>query len=132
MKAAGIMLAGMLLSTAAAAGQVYKWVDASGHFHFSDTPQPGWTRVDAQRANVVDATVVPPSDDDAQKAAQCKQKRETLNGYRNASRIVERDALGVERVYTDEQRQQLIAKAEQEAAAACSGQDEDETEAESP
>ena len=42
----------LLLAAAfsAGAGQVYKWVDAEGRIHYSDTPRPGWKRVDLKVA----------------------------------------------------------------------------------
>lgn len=119
MRAAAAVV-GLLFSVSALAGPVYKWVDAAGRFHFSDTPQPGWTRVDAGRVNTVTAEV--PADDgqgEAERAAQCKQKQDTLASFRNSSKVIERDALGVEREYTPEQRQKLIDLTERQVREAC-------------
>ena len=53
MRRSAFFLLAMLLALPAWAGQVYKWVDQSGRFHFSDTAQPGWTRIDAGRSNTM-------------------------------------------------------------------------------
>jgi hypothetical protein len=121
MMRAAMLLVGLMLSAAASAGQVYKWVDKAGHFHFSDTPQPGWTRVDAMRGNTMTAEVPQVGDDPGSeaKAAECQKTRDTLASYRNAARVVERDALGNEKEYSAEQKQQLVARAEQQVAQAC-------------
>ncbi|WP_028081587.1 DUF4124 domain-containing protein [Solimonas soli] len=121
MKRVATLLAMACLSAAANAGQVYKWVDKSGHFHFSDTPQPGWTRIDAGRANALTAEVPRVGDDPGSEAqaAECQKRRDTLASYRNAARIVERDALGNEKEYGPEQKQALVARAEQQVAEAC-------------
>lgn len=121
LKAGVLALGAALLSAAASAGPVYKWVDPAGHFHFSDTPQPGWKRVEVRSANAATSEIpqIAGGVDDTQRALDCKQKRDTLAGYRKASKIVERDALGQEREYSDEQKNQLIARAEQQAQNAC-------------
>ncbi|MGH8447451.1 MAG: DUF4124 domain-containing protein [Solimonas sp.] len=115
-----MLLAGLVLGASAFAGQVYKWVDAQGHFHFGDTPQPGWTRVDAGRTNSMTADVPQVAGEDEEKrAVHCKQKRDELAGYKSASRIVERDALGGEREFSDEQKQKLISQTAGQATEAC-------------
>ncbi|NGY04922.1 DUF4124 domain-containing protein [Solimonas terrae] len=110
------VLAG-LISVPALAGGVYKWVDAQGHFHFSDTAQPGWRRVDVN-PTVVDAGPIPTTDTAAagKRAAECQQKRDALVGYKASARIVERNSLGVEHEYTPEEKQKLIALTEQQLA----------------
>jgi len=44
-----IAVASLLASTAFAAGEVYRWKDANGLWHFSDQPQPGAELVRAAR-----------------------------------------------------------------------------------
>ncbi|MFT4047701.1 MAG: DUF4124 domain-containing protein [Solimonas sp.] len=109
------------MSAAASAGPVYKWVDRSGHIHYGDTPEPGWTRVDPGRANTSTGEAPQTGDDVASEAqaAECQKQREALGSYRNAARIVERDALGNEKEYSAEQKQQLVARAEAQVEQAC-------------
>ncbi len=102
----------------ASAGQVYQWIDASGRIHFSDTPRPGWKRLDVKGAPGVqpssDASVRPDAaaDDSVERvqlrAEECQRRREQLATYRNSAQIVERDGLGNERTYTEEERLQLL------------------------
>ncbi|NKF22035.1 DUF4124 domain-containing protein [Solimonas marina] len=111
-----------LTAGAASAGPVYKWIDPAGRVHFSDTAQPGWKRV-----TVGDANGATPAPTDAPAAASadssdCQQKRDTLDNYRRASKIVERDALGNEHSYSDDQKQELVARAEAQARSACGGE----------
>lgn len=111
------LLAGLISVPAFAAG-VYKWVDTQGGIHYSDTAQPGWRRVDVS-PTVVDAGTLPPSADasaSGKRAAECKQKRDALVGYKTSARIVERNSLGVEHEYTPEEKQKLIAMTEQQLA----------------
>src|SRR3546814_15283983 len=111
------LLAGLISVPAFAAG-VYKWVDTQGGIHYSDTAQPGWRRVDIS-PTVVDAGALQPSADastSGKRAAECKQKRDALVGYKTSARIVERNGLGVEHEYTPEEKQKLIAMTEQQLA----------------
>lgn len=120
-----ILLAGLISVPALAAG-VYKWVDTQGGIHYGDTAQPGWRRVDVS-PTVVEAGALPKSADSGtagKSAADCKQKRDTLAGYKASSRIVERNSLGVEHEYTAEEKQKLIAMTEQQLAACPPADDE--------
>lgn len=119
------LLAGLISVPALAAG-VYKWVDVQGGIHYSDTAQPGWRRVDVN-PTIVDADAPPKSADAGgagKSAAECQQKRATLAGYKASSRIVERNSLGVEHEYTPEEKQKLIAMAEQQLAGCPPADDE--------
>jgi hypothetical protein len=115
-----------LVSAPVLAGNVYKWVDAQGRFHFSDTAEPGWRRVDVS-PTVVDGGPSPQTAvADDKRATECRQKRDALTGYKTASRIVERNSLGVEHEYTPEERQKLIAMTEQQLAGCPPAEEPDE------
>lgn len=105
------LLAALLLAAlvpgVAADGRIYRWVDAQGRVHYGDQPARGASEVRVPR---VDASGSP---------ADCDRTRAELDNYRQAKDIVERDALGKERRYTPEERQQLIAITEGKLAAAC-------------
>lgn len=125
---------------AVSAGQVYKWVDPNGRVHFSDTPRPGWTAVDLKSAptpsaDPAAAEAAPqdePSSGDADTAAEtgvtdrerlraeeCKRRKEQLESYRQATKIVERDAQGKEKQYSETERLQLIEQTQRQIAELC-------------
>ena len=97
--ALSIVVCGLLLSAAASAQQVYRWVDEDGVVHYSDQPPPGETGESAESVDIevppgignpVRGLAVQPrgtrtgDDDDA-------AATETVGGYRSAS-IVEPQA----------------------------------------
>lgn len=104
-----------------AAGAIYKYVDPQGRQHFADQPKQGWTRVDV-RTSVVETTTGTDAPTESReqavsRAADCARLQEQLRTYRNASRVVERDALGREKEYSAEERTRLIEKYEQDVQA---------------
>lgn len=114
--------------TAGAAGAIYKFVDPQGRQHFADQPKAGWTRVDVRTSVVETEGAEAPEETREQavtRAADCARKQEQLRTYRNASRIVERDALGREKEYSDEERTSLIQKYEQDVQACAQTQAND-------
>lgn len=119
-----------LAAVVAEAGQVYKWVDRDGRVHFSDTPRPGWTRVDLQSAPAAPTQDAggeanprtEPSAGSARdrlRAEECRNRREQLQAYRNAATIIERDALGNEKRYSETERLQLIEQTQKQVAELC-------------
>ncbi len=123
---AALLLSG--LCAVAQAGDIYKWVDAKGSFHYSDLPQAGWTRV-GDRPGTASATIGDDADSNGDervqalaRATDCARKEEQLKTYRNAMRIVERDSLGGEKEYSNEEREKLIAQTEQAIASGCTEQ----------
>ncbi|MFP5305879.1 MAG: DUF4124 domain-containing protein [Gammaproteobacteria bacterium] len=139
---------------AASAGQVYKWVDANGRVHFSDTPRPGWKAVDLNAPGTAEAAAAaaePTAEDETDavteagdaatdaavedegagadaaispqlRAEECTRAREQLESYRNATKIVERDAEGKEKEYSTSERLQLIQQTQQRVTELCSPQ----------
>ncbi|MEW6167378.1 MAG: DUF4124 domain-containing protein [Pseudomonadota bacterium] len=133
---------------AASAGQVYKWVDPNGRVHFSDTPRPGWTAIDLNAPGTAEAAAAEPAAADATqardatsdaavedegagagaaispqlRAEECARAREQLESYRNATKIVERDAEGKEKEYSTKERLQLIQQTQQRVTELCSPQ----------
>lgn len=113
------------------AGQVYKWVDPNGRVHFSDTPRPGWTAVDLKSAPSLsaDATGAESTEGgtegessaarDRLRADECKRRKEQLDSYLTANKIVERDALGKEKEYSQEERLQLIEQTQKQVEELC-------------
>ncbi len=128
------MLTAVLLCAVAwdaSAGQVYRWVDANGRAHYSDTPQAGWEPVDIKSANTVPGVPSPRPEGagsytgeqqvarDQLRASECKRRQEQLDSYLKATRIVERDSSGEEKVYTETQRLKLIELTERQVAELC-------------
>lgn len=126
------LFAALLLSGICAvvqAGDIYKWVDAKGRFHYSDLPQPGWTRVEdkpgtANSLSGESAVEGAPQQrvSAVSQAEECRHKREKLYTYRNAAKIVERDSLGGAKEYSAEERERLIVRTELELASECKQQ----------
>jgi hypothetical protein len=120
---------------AASAGQVYKWIDANGRVHYSDTPRPGWTRVDVRTGGGLQSVTAAPeaaaetdvAGSDAEesperarlRAEECQKRRDQLETYRTSTQIIERDNLGNERTYTEEQRLQLIEQTQRQVNELC-------------
>ena len=51
--------------------------------------------------------------------AECKRKRDQLDTYQKASRIVEKDALGSEKEYSADDRKKLIDSIQKQIAENC-------------
>lgn len=108
----------------AAAEKVYRWVDAQGKVHYSDQPrgnaQPVEVKPGSGPGNPAAAAPAPSDTQSAvQKAVDCEKQRSQLETYRQAERIVEKDALGTEREYTAEQKERLVKLTEESFRAAC-------------
>lgn len=124
-KTGSLLLLLLAATCTASAGQVYKWIDAEGRVHYADTPKPGWQRVDLKVApGFASVTAEPDAGSDTPERAQlraeeCSKRREQLETYRKASTITERDTLGNERVFNEEQRLQLIEQTQNQVRELC-------------
>lgn len=113
-------IAALITANAFAAGEVYRWKDASGNWHFSDQPQPGAELVrGARRGTPAPAAAPPPASPPAQtvatsealpvsdgvarevrqqaaaiKAEQCKKAEEAYQQQLRAQRIYREDQDG--------------------------------------
>jgi hypothetical protein len=109
----------LCLAASATAADVYKWKDAQGHVHYGDMAKQGAEKVNAGPAN---SAVPEDKDKDAQKtkhAEECGRKRDQLVTYRSAGRIVEKDALGIEKEYNEAERKKLIELTQKQIAEGC-------------
>lgn len=132
-KTGSLLLLLLAAACTASAGQVYKWIDAEGRVHYADTPKPGWQRVDlkvapgfapvtadADAGSAAPAGAAADSPERAQlRTEECAKRREQLETYRKASTITERDTLGNERVFSEEQRLQLIEQTQSQVRELC-------------
>ena len=109
-----------LACTAPSAREVYKWVDRDGNVHYGDKPKHDAEPVDATPPGG-DTPVLTPEQQQAAaaRAAECEVKKKQLDTYRKASAIKETDALGREREYTKEEREQLVALTEKRMHELC-------------
>lgn len=109
------------------AGQVYKWVDPSGRVHFSDTPQPGWRAVDLNESPATSTAAESDAADsgdqvgprDQLRAEECQRAKTQLATYKSATKIVERDALGKDKEYSNEERLQLLEQTQKRVKDFC-------------
>lgn len=127
------MVLGLMLAAPAYAGQVYKWVDPDGRVHYGDQPMPGAKAVDLRTNRGTLATTDPvaetsAAEDDAEpKPAEklkpdpelCAQKKKELETYNTASKIVERDRLGRDKEYGEEEKKMLIERTQKQIEQAC-------------
>lgn len=109
-------------SPSSRAEKLYRWVDAHGQVHFTD--QPGEHHAEPYDPHLPAPTQAPVKKFPPVKAdqrARCKKLHTELDHYRQASTIVETDALGHRHVYTPNQRKELIARTQKTTARVCSG-----------
>lgn len=138
----GVLVMALCAAAAVQARVVYRWVDADGAEHFSDTPREGavehWlpdgprsgaargvgtapSRAPQVPSRAAAADEAPALDEDtAQELAQaCKGKKTRLRELLDAQRVVETDSLGRERVYTDTERRELIQRTQDDIKLVC-------------
>lgn len=106
-------------SFAAHAEKMYRWVDAQGKVHFSDRPQGNARVIDVRPGSGPGAADSKSALASRIDAAECRRRQDQLAGYRQSERIVEKNALGVEREYTPEERNRLLRLTEQAVAESC-------------
>lgn len=111
----------VLTLPAAAAGTVYRWVDAAGQVHYSDSPQVGAKAVSVRAGAGIESPAAAESSAPetpapgtatiaklAPDAAACEKKKQDLASYKSAAKLSQRDALGKVHEFTPEERQKLL------------------------
>ena len=131
----------LMLCSANAHADLYKWTDAEGHVHYSDTMPPGETRVqkadihttDESSGNASPGKSIFEREADLEKALKakkqaeqkdaekekraaarkhnCENARSALNSLQNAPRIATYDASGNRTIMDDATRQKRIEQA---------------------
>jgi hypothetical protein len=131
MRAALVILGVLCVASVCAADRVYRWTGTDGKTYYGDTPPETARDVRSvdRRVGMLPATPAAPSTapgraDPAAPTAvaanrDCVTKRTQLGAYRNSVRLVERDSLGREREFTEEERELLIARTEADLKATC-------------
>ena len=125
----------LLLVSAAAAAETYRWVDTQGHVHYGDRPVQGAQEVEVRVpgqapappdiADNGDPTADPDTsseetDEETQVRTQlCDQAKERLARYEKADGIVEEGPDGQQRQLTLDERVDTIVRARQSAKDLC-------------
>lgn len=108
---------------AASGDNVFQWTGPDGKTYFGDLPPADARNIEPMRRRfgTSSAAVEPtPAADVPEDVAECANKRKQLETYRNATSLIEKDALGREREYTAEERELLIAKTQEFLDSNCS------------
>ncbi|TAN72328.1 MAG: DUF4124 domain-containing protein [Gallionella sp.] len=139
----------LMLSGANAFAGLNKWVDENGKVHYSDQPPPANVKSETLRSTSAAASASAPAapktiaereaelkkarqakKEAAEKAAKeqaaaeaieanCAAARQNLRTFQSGIRMAEVDAKGERSYLSDEQRQQRIAKAQQDVGTFC-------------
>lgn len=115
----------LLVPTALAAADVYRWTDAQGTVHYSDQPHPGAEAVTVDPG----AAAGSPNGDTAnpsrtERAAeirtkQCQKARKRLASLQEAATVTTTGEDGEKRELSADERVQAIARAEKDVAGLC-------------
>lgn len=125
--------AALLLVSAAAAAETYRWVDAEGNVHYGDRPAQGSQEVTIRVPGVAPepppatdgvaseppATTTEPDADAQVRSQLCTQARERLASYENSDGIFEESPDGKRRELTLDERVDTILKARQSVKDSC-------------
>lgn len=102
---------------------VYRWTGEDGRTYYGDQPPLGARDVQTVGPRLGTAATTAASDaqqaETAQREAECARLRADLNRYRVATKLVETDSLGRERVFSAEEQKLLVAKTEAGVTLAC-------------
>ena len=118
---AALFAAAAFAAAPVAQADVYKWKDASGNVHYGDQPANGAEKVSTGPDNSEAAPDTSADDAQQKRDAECKRKRDQLDTYQKASRIVEKDALGNEKEYDAKDKEALMAVQQAKVKEACKG-----------
>lgn len=126
MRISCLVLGLLFASGAAQADKIYRWIGPDNKVYYGDTPpagardlQPFGRKVGTGTASDTFARETPAAQPAEAQAADCARLRGQLSTYRNAARLVERDSLGREREYSEEERAQLIARTQSNLVTRC-------------
>lgn len=116
--------AALLLVSAAAAAETFRWIDADGGVHYSDRPVQGAEQVQIRTPEVGGPGAAPDQaaeDDDVVRAGQCALARKRLKDYETSDRLFQEDEFGRQTEIKGEDRVQLIASAQTDVESFCDG-----------
>lgn len=125
----GLLLLCFALLAAPALADVYRWVDADGKVHYSDTPPPA--HQPAERLKVESDRPRPPPSDEPEPAPapdntqsvlrqkQCEVWQAALKTYTSGELLVQTDAEGNQKPLTPAERDAAILEARANVTAFC-------------
>lgn len=115
--------AALLLVSAAAAAEIYRWVDAKGKVHYSDRPVADAQSVEVRVPESAESGgSTEPVDDEAAavRAKHCALAQQRLKDYESSDGLVQEDEFGRRREIKGEERVQLIVRAQSDVKTFCS------------
>lgn len=92
-----LLVSALLVATVPASAEIYRWVDAQGHVHYSDRPVPGATRVVGIVTHATNPAAVAERNDSAQQQRQAEQtaaQKEQTD--RAAAKTVDKDVAKIQ------------------------------------
>lgn len=130
MRTAWMLIGLALVSGAVHADKIYRWTGSDDKVYYGDNPPIGardvrpfdrkvGTTSSSPGASASLSAAAGSADDEARRAADCARKQAQLSTYRNATLLMERDSLGREREYSEEERARLIEITEADLDAQC-------------
>ncbi len=126
-RVAGLLI--LLIPMSVLAAEVYKWTDEKGRVHYSDRPRQQDAKKVVVNAGSGDggtgaereASAIEKLKMQDKKYAACKNRKEQLANWKLASKIVEKDGLGREKTYTDDEKQSLLERTQSSIDKDCEG-----------
>ncbi|MES2683373.1 MAG: DUF4124 domain-containing protein [Pseudomonadota bacterium] len=114
------LLSVLSLTVAEAGERTYRWTDDKGRVHYSDVKSAQGEQVQVKPGGRIAPTPKISSDLVALRQQECQRRKDQVELYNSSAEINETDSLGNSRTFSMEERRQLIERAQQQAAAACS------------
>lgn len=123
-----LVIALVACSVGVSAAEVYKWKDANGRTHYGDRPNRDAEKITVKPGSGSDPSIAESGRKELEalkmkdaKYARCQQQREQIETWKSAGKIIEKDGLGREKEYSDDEKAQLISRAQSEFNKECQG-----------
>lgn len=123
-----LVIALSLCSLSVGAAEVYKWKDANGRTHYGDRPNQNAEKITVKPGSGSDPSIAESGRKELEalkmkddKYARCQQKREQVETWKSAGKIIEKDGLGREKEYSNDEKAQLISRAQSQMEKECQG-----------
>lgn len=126
MRAALVALCLLVAAAPCQAEKIYRWTGADGKVKYGDMPpstakdvQSFDKRIGTTTAAPAAAAAAPTDEQEVARRQNCTTKAAQLKTFSNATKLIEKDALGREREYTAEERKLLVERTQAEIDAQC-------------
>ena len=130
MRAIVFSLLVMFTTVTVSAGTIYRWTGSDGRVHYGDQPPPGARSVQlvgGRTGAPLEGVAAETGEAAARRKKDCDVRRSQLELYSKATKLTEKDSLGRERTYTDEERNLLLARTQAEVNVLCAQAPPEET-----